>query len=124
MKKNELREESDTMRKGVQRKVANYAECGYYSVREKGTEDHMITKSRLSSCKTSVHCACSSLVYLQRSESLRWKIHHTMSEIYKTDPLLFGHAILQYFLFDPQYVNLNHGEYKSQNSHKLHSYVF
>ena len=47
-----------------------------------------------------------------------------MSEIYKTDLLPFGHAMLQYFLFDPQYVNLNHGEYKPQYGHKLHSYVF
>jgi hypothetical protein len=31
-------------------------------------------------------------------------------ELYKSDPPPYGHALHKYFGFDPEYINLNHGE--------------
>ncbi|RDB27630.1 Hercynylcysteine sulfoxide lyase [Hypsizygus marmoreus] len=35
------------------------------------------------------------------------------AELYKQPPPSFGHDLLKYFAFDPEYVNLNHGSYGS-----------
>lgn len=33
------------------------------------------------------------------------------AELYKSDPPPYGHALHKYFGFDPEYINLNHGEW-------------
>lgn len=35
-------------------------------------------------------------------------------ELFKSKPPSFGHAVLKYFSFDPEYINLNHGRINNQ----------